>query len=417
MAQFFQSERELLQRTLGCIGVSVISHTSLAVALVMSGYGSQEPFGLANGTGGESIYMDLEDPGAAPDGDAGGLSATSATTAETTSTQTPSEIMLADASDTTAIAVPSENAEPQKPPEPQQVPKAAAQDVTAHQQRSATAAASTASNASNASLAKPEPETQTITDKTGDTDVQDTALKTHEEASEASEAKNQEPANQEATEELVTAEPQDDSFLPTLNEEPIQQEEAPAISAQERPPTQDPLVEQTPEAPQQQAQLLPPKEEPTPTFAPSARVAEQAQQGANPQSNAANDVGPTSAPPGSAAPHGEAQPGGYGVPTGAQIIDASKLIARPGNKLPDYPPQDRLRNRQGTTTLVGKVEADGSISQVMIERSAGSPYLDQAALNAFRTWKFMPGQAGWVRQPMVFQLSGAAKINPARLRR
>lgn len=108
--------------------------------------------------------------------------------------------------------------------------------------------------------------------------------------------------------------------------------------------------------------------------------------------------------------------GTFGVPSGAEIRDARELSALPGNPKPTYPLQDKLAGNQGTTVLVGLVKADGGITNVAVEQSSGSKLMDQAAAQAFAKWKFKPGQSGYVRSPFQFQLVGSAKEVPARLR-
>ena len=115
-------------------------------------------------------------------------------------------------------------------------------------------------------------------------------------------------------------------------------------------------------------------------------------------------------------PAGDAQgPEALGIPSGAEIRDASRLTPAPGNQSFAYPQQDRLHGRTGTATVVGRVEADGSVTQVALEKSSGSKTMDQEALSTFRKWKFMPGQEGYVRKPVQFVLKGDAQQSKATL--
>lgn len=100
---------------------------------------------------------------------------------------------------------------------------------------------------------------------------------------------------------------------------------------------------------------------------------------------------------------------------GVEIRDASELAALPGNPKPSYPAQDRLRKYEGKAVLVGRVGADGRMSQVLVERSSGSSAMDASAIEAFKRWRYRPGQQSWVRQPFQFRLIGEATEIPARL--
>lgn len=100
---------------------------------------------------------------------------------------------------------------------------------------------------------------------------------------------------------------------------------------------------------------------------------------------------------------------------GVEIRDASELAALPGNPKPSYPAQDRLRKYEGKAVLVGRVGADGRMSQVLVERSSGSKAMDSSAIEAFKRWRYRPGQQSWVRQPFQFRLIGEATEIPARL--
>jgi periplasmic protein TonB len=70
----------------------------------------------------------------------------------------------------------------------------------------------------------------------------------------------------------------------------------------------------------------------------------------------------------------------------------------------------RLR-QQGTVLLRVNVGADGAADAVVVARSSGSRWLDQAALEAVRLWRFVPGRRGetaiasQVNVPVTFQLT------------
>jgi len=84
------------------------------------------------------------------------------------------------------------------------------------------------------------------------------------------------------------------------------------------------------------------------------------------------------------------------------------------NPAPRYPLIARRNGEQGTVTLRVLVTRDGVPAQVSIERSSGSGHLDSAALDAVKTWRFVPARRGdeameaWVLVPVVFRLEGAS---------
>lgn len=136
---------------------------------------------------------------------------------------------------------------------------------------------------------------------------------------------------------------------------------------------------------------------------------------ANPQPTSKSGAPPARGPIGNQSGYGNGS--GTGLPQGVQIRDASELTPQPGNRPPYYPQQDRMLGRQGVTVIVGKVLANGLIGHAYVESKSGSPLMDASALQAFRKWRFMPGQDGYVRQPFQFQLTGQTEIKSSRLRR
>lgn len=77
---------------------------------------------------------------------------------------------------------------------------------------------------------------------------------------------------------------------------------------------------------------------------------------------------------------------------------------------PIYPSTPRRLGIQGTTLLRVHVLADGRIGEVLVEKSAGHPDLDEAAAKAVRRWRFDPARRGpeavamWVLLPVEFRL-------------
>jgi len=72
--------------------------------------------------------------------------------------------------------------------------------------------------------------------------------------------------------------------------------------------------------------------------------------------------------------------------------DADAVPRYGDNARPAYPPLARLRGYQGVVVLFVEVLVDGRVGQAEIGRSAGHEILDQAALEAVRTWRFEPGR-------------------------
>jgi protein TonB len=77
---------------------------------------------------------------------------------------------------------------------------------------------------------------------------------------------------------------------------------------------------------------------------------------------------------------------------------------------PSYPSSARRLGIQGMTTLRIYVAADGRVTDVVIQGSAGHPDLDTAAAEAVKRWRFEPARRGseavgmWVLLPVEFRL-------------
>lgn len=70
--------------------------------------------------------------------------------------------------------------------------------------------------------------------------------------------------------------------------------------------------------------------------------------------------------------------------------DASYL----NNPRPAYPLAARRRGDQGTVLLRVLVTADGLAASVGLEKTSGYPSLDEAALAAVKSWRFVPARQG-----------------------
>jgi TonB family protein len=73
---------------------------------------------------------------------------------------------------------------------------------------------------------------------------------------------------------------------------------------------------------------------------------------------------------------------------------------------PTYPYEARAKRLQGSGVVIVSVDpATGNVTDAVMASSTGSKILDEAALTAFRQWRFRPGTAK-VRIPINFTLSG-----------
>ncbi|MFP4040635.1 MAG: TonB family protein [Desulfosudaceae bacterium] len=80
------------------------------------------------------------------------------------------------------------------------------------------------------------------------------------------------------------------------------------------------------------------------------------------------------------------------------------------NPPPQYPRLARRRGYQGEVILSVHVNREGRVDNLWVFESSGYRLLDQAALEAVRSWAFEPGRKGdqpaamWVKVPVLFEL-------------
>lgn len=80
------------------------------------------------------------------------------------------------------------------------------------------------------------------------------------------------------------------------------------------------------------------------------------------------------------------------------------------NPIPEYPNMARRKGEQGRVLLKVLVTLNGDAGNVTLEKSSGSKYLDEAAMNAVKNWKFTPARSnnepvsGFVTVPISFSL-------------
>jgi periplasmic protein TonB len=76
---------------------------------------------------------------------------------------------------------------------------------------------------------------------------------------------------------------------------------------------------------------------------------------------------------------------------------------------PQYPYEARSRHITGSGVIVVDVDsASGNVTSASVASSIGSPILDNAAVSAFRQWRFRPGTVSKVRIPITFTMTGAS---------
>ncbi|MDO9105545.1 MAG: energy transducer TonB [Methylovulum sp.] len=80
------------------------------------------------------------------------------------------------------------------------------------------------------------------------------------------------------------------------------------------------------------------------------------------------------------------------------------------NPKPKYPGYARQRHWEGLVVLRVLVTVDGRCGELVLQRSSGHETLDEAAMEAVRAWRFVPGKHGdtavssWVNVPIQFEL-------------
>ncbi len=75
---------------------------------------------------------------------------------------------------------------------------------------------------------------------------------------------------------------------------------------------------------------------------------------------------------------------------------------------PEYPYEARRSRLTGSGVCVMTVDtASGAVTSAVMAQSTGHAVLDNAAISAFRRWRFQPGTVSKVRTPITFTMSGA----------
>ena len=93
---------------------------------------------------------------------------------------------------------------------------------------------------------------------------------------------------------------------------------------------------------------------------------------------------------------------------GAMSISSAKALATYAPR-PQYPYEARSRHVTGSGVCVVEVDpGSGSVSSASMSQSLGNPILDNAAVSAFRQWRFKPGTVSKVKIPITFTMTGAS---------
>jgi len=99
-------------------------------------------------------------------------------------------------------------------------------------------------------------------------------------------------------------------------------------------------------------------------------------------------------------------------PAPAPIVAAHEGANYLKNPRPGYPEIALRRGWQGEVLLRVRVSPDGKPASISVQRSSGRDLLDQAAIEAVKSWSFVPARqgglpiGGWVTVPIVFRLQG-----------
>jgi len=92
----------------------------------------------------------------------------------------------------------------------------------------------------------------------------------------------------------------------------------------------------------------------------------------------------------------------------ASIVNSSSIRAMAlSGPRPVYPYEARRQKITGSGIAMMTVDPAGEVFDVVMQESTGSIVLDNAAIAAFRRWRFKPGTGPRVRSPITFTLTGA----------
>ena len=162
---------------------------------------------------------------------------------------------------------------------------------------------------------------------------------------------------------------------------------------------------------------VPPRPQPVAAPAPSPQPQPSPSKVSAPTEVAqAAPVAPVSAPTAPTPPAPPAPP-----PTPAPVVTAPSRtdVSIPAsysasNQKPIYPNMSKRLGEQGTVVLRVLVKADGNAGEVEVKSSSSYPRLDQAAIDAVKTWRFNPAKIDgkaideWYQVPIPFKLQSSS---------
>ncbi|MAZ10436.1 MAG: energy transducer TonB [Sutterellaceae bacterium] len=158
-----------------------------------------------------------------------------------------------------------------------------------------------------------------------------------------------------------------------------------------------------PPPPKPEPKPVVPKPTPKPTPKPVAKPEPVREVAPEPVQQAAPAAPAPPAPPVQQATPAPEAP----APVTPPRTDAAHL----NNPAPQYPALSRRLGEQGRVMLDVYILPDGSVGEIKLNRSSGFPRLDNAALQAVKTWKYVPAKRGdkpipfWYVQPVSFVLN------------
>jgi protein TonB len=90
------------------------------------------------------------------------------------------------------------------------------------------------------------------------------------------------------------------------------------------------------------------------------------------------------------------------------LLSSAKVFAVSAPR-PEYPYEARRQKLAGDGIVVMIVDpVTGSVTSVSMSKTTGSAFLDNAAVAAFKRWRFKPGTVSSVTCPVTFTLTGAS---------
>jgi periplasmic protein TonB len=168
-------------------------------------------------------------------------------------------------------------------------------------------------------------------------------------------------------------------------------------------------------APGESGPVPKPKVEPVPKSEPEP-VIKQARRTPSPVPRSHPNPAPAELNPSPAAQQrltiaASSRPASPATSAAATATAVSREVEYLYNPPPEYPRHARRLGLEGEVLIRTRVLPNGDADEVVLERSSGYALLDQAAIEAVRTWRFRPARRGdeqivsWVEIPVRFRLN------------